>query len=338
MFSDNESVYIIAEAGVNHNGRIEIAKKMIDAAAECNVDAIKFQSFIPEKLATRDAPVAEYQQEIDGMKGSQLELLRSLFLSHDNFKKIIDYCSGKGITFISSAFDCESAAFLDELGLKIFKIPSGEITNLPLLRMTGSFGHEILLSTGMATLKEVKDALSVLIKAGTPKEKITVLHCTTAYPSPFPDLNLNAISIMKKKLGVHVGYSDHSIGIEVPVAAVALGAKVIEKHFTLNRNMQGPDHKASIEPDELQEMVKYIRNIERALGDGIKKPTSSELRNIRVVRKSIVARKNINKGDKFSECNLAIKRPGTGLSPMEWDHVLGKKAKKNFSQDDFIEL
>lgn len=338
MIYKRSKTFIIAEAGVNHNGSVKIAKKMIDAASEAGVDATKFQTFRAEKVISKFAQKAEYQKEAGDEKESQLEMAKKLELDINAHKELISYCKKKGLLFLSSAFDLESIDLLNRLGIKIFKIPSGEITNLPYLRKIGSLKKKVILSTGMSNLLEIKKALDTLIKAGLKRENITVLHCNTAYPTPIKDVNLTAMLTIKEAFKVNVGYSDHTSGIEVPIAAVALGATVIEKHFTINRDMKGPDHKASLEPGELKTMVEVIRNIERALGNGIKKPTPSELKNKPMARKSIVAAKDIKKGQVFTEDNIAVKRPGTGLSPMEWDKVVGQIAKRDFGKDVIIEL
>ncbi len=328
--------FIIAEAGVNHNGSIEIAKKLIDVAAECGVDAVKFQTFKAERVVSRYAPKAEYQKKTTTADESPLEMIKKLELDEAAHQTLIDYCKNKNILFLSTPFDLESIELLNELGLDIFKIPSGEITNLPYLRKIGTLKKEIILSTGMADLGEIEDALDVLTGAGTKLKDITVLHCNTEYPTPMKDVNLLAMITMKNTFGVKVGYSDHTLGIEIPVAAVVLGAEVIEKHFTLDRSMEGPDHKASLEPNEFTAMVKAIRNIEKALGDGIKRPSPSERKNIDLVRKSIVAARDIKQEEVFTEENLTVKRPGTGISPMRWDGVIGRRASKDYKQDDLI--
>ncbi len=331
-------VFIIAEAGVNHNGELEIAKKLVDAASEAGVDAVKFQTFKAESIISKFAKKAEYQKRTTSKKESQLEMVKRLELDVEAHKRLVEYCNKKGIIFLSSPFDMESIDLLNDLGLEIFKIPSGEITNLPYLRKIGALRKRIILSTGMADLKEIGAALKILKKSGTPIEDITVLHCNTEYPTLMEDVNLSAILTIKNAFNVKVGYSDHTLGIEIPIAAAALGSSVIEKHFTLDRNMQGPDHRASLEPDELKGMVRAIRSIEKALGNGIKRPSKSEIKNIPVVRKSIVASGKIKRGELFTEENIAVKRPGTGLSPMEWDKVMGKKAKREFQRDELIEL
>jgi N,N'-diacetyllegionaminate synthase len=330
--------FIIAEAGVNHDGSLEIAKKMVDVAVDAGADAVKFQTFSSEKLVSKEAPKAEYQKKKTGENESQLNMLKKLELDVDSHKKLINYCSFKKITFLSSPFDLKSIDLLDKLGLKIFKIPSGEITNLPYLKKLGSLKKRVILSTGMADLREIENALNILTESGTPKDNITVLHCNTEYPTPIEDVNLLAMLTIKEAFKVNVGYSDHTLGIEIPIAAVALGASVIEKHFTLNKGMDGPDHKSSLEPDELKLMIKATRNIEKALGNRGKSPSPSEMKNISNIRKSIVASKDIKKGKVFADENITTKRPGIGISPMEWDNVIGKKAKRDFKEDELLEI
>jgi len=329
---------IIAEAGVNHNGSLEIAKKLVDAAVDAGSDSVKFQTFKAERMISKFAQKAEYQYRITDKNETQLEMVKRLELDINAHKELIGYCKEKGIMFLSTPFDIESIELLNELGVKTFKIPSGEITNLPYLRKIGSLKRDTILSTGMANMSEIERALDILVESGTSKDNITVLHCNTEYPTPFEDVNLLAMNTIKETFKVNVGYSDHTIGIEVPIAAVVLGASVIEKHFTLNKGMEGPDHKASLEPDELKCMVTAIRNIEKVLGDGIKRPSPSELKNKTVARKSIVATIDIKEGSMFKENNITAKRPGTGISPMKWDDVIGKKAKRNFVQDELIEI
>jgi len=330
--------FIIAEAGVNHNGSVETARQMIDVAAAAGVDAVKFQTFRAENVASIFASKAQYQKKTTDEDESQLQMLRKLELDMDSHSQLIGYCRDKGVAFLSSAFDLESIDVLNNLGLEIFKIPSGEIINLPYLRKIGSLKKKVILSTGMANLDEIRAALDILAGAGTKKEDITVLHCNTQYPTPIEDTNLRAMVTIKEALGVKVGYSDHTLGSEAVIGAVALGATVIEKHFTLDRNMEGPDHKASVQPDELKAMVKAIRNVEMALGDGIKRPSESEIENKLVVRKSIVAAREVEAGEVLTEDNLAVKRPGTGISPAEWDVVLGERAKRKFMTDELVEL
>ena len=329
---------IIAEAGVNHNGDLELAKKLIDAAAEAGADLVKFQTFTADRLVTSTAKKAAYQTQTTDSKESQYEMLRSLELTEDIHHKLIAHCTARNIGFFSTGFDIKSVDLLLSLGQDHFKIPSGEITNLPYLRHIGQLGRPVILSTGMATMDEIGSAIRILENSGTPKTTITVLHCTTEYPTPMPEVNLRAMISIRDKFEVRVGYSDHTLGIEVAIAAVAMGATVIEKHFTLDRNLPGPDHKASLEPSELKSMVTAIRNIEVALGDGIKRPTPSEAKNIPIVRKSIVASKSIQLGEVFTTKNLTTKRPGTGISPMRFDEVLGKKARRNLAEDDLIEI
>jgi len=332
------SVFIIAEAGVNHNGSTELAKKLIDAASESGADAVKFQTFKAEKLVSRDAKKAAYQQKnMQEESDSQYAMLKKLELDVATHKELIAYAKSKNILFLSTPFDLESIKLLDDLELPIFKIPSGEITNLPYLRAIAKLNKKVILSTGMSTMQEVREAFEVLINNGTQKENITILHANTMYPTPMDDVNLRAMLSIQKELGVTVGYSDHTLGIEVPIAAVTIGASVIEKHFTLSRNMEGPDHKASLEPHELTAMVKAIRNIEKALGSAEKKPSPSEMPNITVARKSIVAARKIAKGEVLSEKNLTVKRPAGGISPMRWDEILGRVATKEYDVDAMIE-
>ena len=334
-----KKVVIIAEAGVNHNGDISLAKQLIDVAAEAKVDYVKFQTFKTNKVVTKSAKRAEYQINNTKNEDSQFEMLQKLELSEDNHYELIEYCRKKKIKFLSTAFDLDSIDFLNKIGISLAKIPSGEITNLPYLKKIANLFPEVILSTGMADLIEVKEAVNVLINEGVDKNKLKVLHCNTEYPTALNDVNLKAMLHIKNKIGVSVGYSDHTLGLEVPIAAVALGAEVIEKHFTLDRNMKGPDHRASLEPGELELMVKSIRNIEQALsGSGIKEPSRSELKNKRIVRKSIVAIQPISKGDVFNELNIGVKRPGTGISPMRWDNIIGQVSINDYNIDDIILL
>jgi N,N'-diacetyllegionaminate synthase len=329
---------IIAEAGVNHNGSIEIAKHLIEAAASAGVDYVKFQTFKTENLITKTAKKAEYQQKnMTDLDSSQYQMLKKLELSQERHYELINYCEQCGVMFLSTAFDLESVEFLSALNLGLWKIPSGDITNYPYLKRIARENKPIFLSTGMSTMEEITTALDVLVKYGTDKQNITVLHCNTQYPTSIQDVNLLAMQTIAKKIGVKVGYSDHTLGIEIPIAAVALGATVIEKHFTLDRNLDGPDHNASLEPDELKSMVDTIRNVEIALGSGEKIPSSSETKNIIVVRKSIVAKCIIKKRDVFTEENITVKRPGNGISPMQWEDVLGKTATRDFDEDELIE-
>ncbi|MCZ8144139.1 N-acetylneuraminate synthase [Flavobacterium sp.] len=334
------AVVIIAEAGVNHNGQLDLAFQLIDAAANAGVDFVKFQTFKTELAISKKAVKAAYQIEnTANATETQFEMVKKLELSAEDHEAIIAYCQQKGVAFFSTAFDLESMDYLASLGLKMVKIPSGEVTNLPLLQKAASLFEEVILSTGMCTMPEIQEAVAVFEKAGIPREKITILHCNTEYPTPMEDVNLKAMLSIQNTMGTAVGYSDHTLGIEVPIAAVALGATVIEKHFTLNKNMEGPDHRASLEPDELVAMTKAIRNIEKAMaGDGIKQPSPSEIKNIAIARKSIVARTFIPKGAVFTEENLITKRPGIGLSPMRWHEVIGQTAQRDYQEDELIEL
>lgn len=331
---------IIAEAGVNHNGSIENAFKLIDVAVDAGVDYVKFQTFKADKLVSGIAKKADYQ--IDNTKNadeSQLEMLQKLELSEDDHEKLIKYCKQKNIQFFSTAFDLVSLQYLSEIGLDMVKIPSGEITNLPYLRLAAKLFGKVILSTGMATLEDIRSALNVFLDAGTAKDNITILHCNTEYPTPMLDVNLKAMLTIGEEFGTAIGYSDHTLGIEVPIAAVALGATMIEKHYTLDRNLPGPDHIASLEPNELKAMVSAIRNIELAMSaNGLKEPSKSELKNIAIARKSIVAKKDIKKGEVFTEENLTVKRPGEGISPMKWDQIIGTEATFDFLADDLIKL
>lgn len=331
-----EKVYIIAEAGDNHNGDFNTALKLVDVAKRAGADCVKFQTFVTEEIISKYAEMAEYQKKNTGKEESQFEMVKRLELSFDEFRKIKEYCDRVGIQFLSTPFDLKSVDFLNELGVPFFKIPSGEITNYPYLIKIAHTGKPVVMSTGMCEPDEILAAINVLEKNGS--GEITLLHCNTEYPTPLKDVNLYAMRTMKKMFGKKVGYSDHTKGIEVPVAAVALGACVIEKHFTLDKNMPGPDHKASLEPDELGRMVKNIRNIEIALGDGVKRVSESERKNIAIARKSIVARRNIQEGEILTEENLAVKRPGTGINPMQWMKVLGTRAVRDFKEDELIEI
>lgn len=332
------NVLCIAEAGVNHNGDLELAKRLVDVAVDAGADAVKFQTFKADKVVSRGAQKAEYQKQTTSVDESQYEMIKKLELDENAHRELIRHCNEKQIMFLSTPFDHDSIELLNNFGMSIFKIPSGEITNLPYLRHIGSLGKAVILSTGMSDLGEIEDALDTLIGAGVPKEKITVLHATTEYPCPMDEVNLRAIQTIRAAFGVKVGYSDHTQGIEVAIAAVALGASVIEKHFTLDRNLPGPDHKASLEPEELKAMVAAIRNIEIALGDGIKRLTPSEVRNKPIARKSLVACQPIRSGEVFSAQNITAKRPGTGISPMRWDEIIGRTAPRDFSADELIEL
>ncbi len=331
---------IIAEAGVNHNGSIELAKKLVEKAKEAGVDYIKFQTFKASKLVTKAAKQAEYQQKNIGKEGaSQYQMLKKLELTPEEHEILIDYCRQLGIKFFSTAFDFDSIEYLHSLNLGLWKIPSGEVTNYPFLKRIAAYNEPTILSTGMCDMEDVRVAVDALYKNGLSKENLILLHCNTEYPTPFEDVNLKAMDALRNEFGVEVGYSDHTKGIEVPIAAVALGATVIEKHFTLDRNMEGPDHKASLEPDELKAMVSSIRNIEKAVGgDGTKHISESEKKNIAIARKSIVAACDIKAGEVFTEQNLTVKRPGSGISPMRWEEVVGTKAKRDFSEDELIEI
>lgn len=338
MLRMSRRTLIIAEAGVNHNGDLELAKQLVDVAANAGADLVKFQTFNADRLATATALKADYQSCAVGHELSQVAMLKKLELSPKMHEELISHCDDKGIAFLSTAFDLQSLEYLASLGAAQFKIPSGEITNLPYLRYVGSFGKPVFLSTGMATLGEIEAALAVLETAGTPRSKIMVMHCNTEYPTPVRDANLLAMVSIREAFQVAVGYSDHTLGIEVSIAAVALGAVVLEKHLTIDRNLRGPDHGSSLEPLEFAAMVRAVRNIELAMGDGIKRPSASELKNIPFVRKSLVVTKPIKVGDRFTAENLTAKRPGTGVSPMRWDEVIGRVATRDYAVDDSIEL
>ncbi|WP_053956732.1 N-acetylneuraminate synthase [Inediibacterium massiliense] len=333
---NKQKVFIIAEAGVNHNGDIHLAYKMIDRAVEAGADAIKFQTYKAEKVISKYVQKADYQKKTTNDQESQLDMVKKIELSFDDFKGIKDYCDKKNIIFLSTPFDIESMKFLESLGIKAFKIASGELTNRPFLEAVGKIRKKVILSTGMCTLGEIEAALNILTENGT--KDITILHCNTQYPTPMQDVNLRAMRTIREAFKREVGYSDHTLGIEIPIAAVAMGAKVIEKHFTLDKNMYGPDHKASLEPNEFKEMVKTIRNIEMALGDGIKHPSESERKNICLVRKSIVANCKIKKGEIFSQNNITTKRPGNGISPMRWYEVVNKIADRDYEEDELIQI
>lgn len=328
---------VIAEAGVNHNGDLALARRLVQAAAQAGADLVKFQTFAADRLAAADAPKAAYQQERTDSTENQQQMLRRLELSRGDHEALIAECAAQRIGFFSTAFDTESLDMLLALGMDRIKVPSGEITNLPLLRHAARSGKPVILSTGMATLGEIDEAIGALEQAGTPRSRITVLHCNTEYPTPYADVNLCAMPSLRQAFGVAVGYSDHTLGIEVPIAAVALGATVIEKHFTLDRRLPGPDHAASLEPAELAAMVRAIRHIEQALGDGIKRPSPSETRNRAVARRSIVAARPIRAGELFDVSNITAKRPGTGLSPMRWDELIGRRAARDYRVDEAIE-
>jgi len=328
---------IIAEAGVNHNGNLEMAKKLIEVAALSGADFVKFQTFDAKRLVTKTAGRAPYQKNNNSEFQTQFEMIKKLELTKPMHVELIEEARSYGIGFLSTSFDIESTKFLSSLGQDLFKIPSGEITNLPYLRHVGGLSKSIFLSTGMSTLEEVRKAVEVLIESGTAKSNITVLHCTSSYPAPVSDVNLKAMLTLKNNLGVKIGYSDHTLGTEIALAAVVLGATVLEKHFTLDKNLPGPDHKASLEPNELKLMVSQIRNVEEAFGDGIKRPMPSEIENLVAARKSIVAKRPISEGEYFSEENLTTKRPGMGINPMEWDRIIGGKARRIFDTDEMID-
>jgi N,N'-diacetyllegionaminate synthase len=335
-----KKVTIIAEAGVNHNGDIELAKKLVDVAVAARADFVKFQTFKSENVVSKTAKKALYQtKNTKDTFQNQFQMLKKLELSHEHHLELISYCKQKNISFFSTAFDLESLVYLKKSGLKMVKIPSGEITNLPYLRKAAELFSEVIISTGMSTMDDIKKALTVFIDSGISKNKISILHCNTEYPTPMKDVNLYAMKSIQKELNVSIGYSDHTLGIEVPIAAVALGAEIIEKHFTLDRSLPGPDHLASLEPNELKIMVKAIRNIQEAIsGNGKKEPSESETKNLEIVRKSIIAKTKINKGEVFSEKNITTKRPGTGISPMLWDDVIGQTAQTFFNEEDLIEI
>lgn len=331
-----KEVFIIAEAGVNHNGSKELAFKLIDKAKEAGVDAIKFQTFKAEKVVSKYADKAAYQKASTGNGETQLEMVKKLELSFSDFIELKNHSNEVGILFLSTPFDDDSIDFLSNLGMEIFKIPSGEITNLPYLMKVAKLGKPVIISTGMSSLAEIEYALNVLRDNGC--NDIKVLHCNTEYPTPMEDVNLSAMKTIETAFKVEVGYSDHTDGIEIPIAAVAMGATIIEKHFTLDKNMEGPDHKASLEPSDLKAMVNAIRNVEIALGNGIKSPSKSEMKNKKVARKSIVAAREIKEGEIFTEDNLTIKRPGNGISPIRWYEILGKVSNKNYVEDELIEI
>lgn len=327
---------IIAEAGVNHNGSLDTAKKLAKTAKESGADIVKFQTAKLESLVTNTAPMAEYQKRNIAQTETQKDMLRKLLLSYDDFVSLSDYCREIGIKFLSTPFDLDSIDFLAGIGCDVWKIPSGEITNLPYLVKIANLHQPVILSTGMSTMEEVEKAVELL--KNNDSGEITLLHCTTAYPTPYEDVNLKAMMTLQNRFKTLVGYSDHTLGIEVPIAAVGMGASIIEKHFTLDRNMEGPDHKASLEPEELKAMVSAVRNIETALGNGVKEPVFSELPNMEVARKSIVAKCKIRKGEIYTENNITAKRPGTGISPMKWHDVIGKAANRDYNEDELIEI
>jgi N,N'-diacetyllegionaminate synthase len=329
-------VFIIAEAGVNHNGSLDLAKKLVDVAVEAKADAVKFQTFKAVLGVSKFAPKAQYQKETTDVKESQLDMVRKLELTEEMHEELIKYCAEKNIMFLSTPFDLYAVDLLDSYGLDTFKIPSSELTNLPYLRKISKMNKKIILSTGMANLGEIEDAISILVEGGTNKDNITLLHVNSEYPTPMEDVNLKAMLTIGNAFGMKYGYSDHTLGIEVPIAAVALGACVIEKHFTLDCGMHGPDHRASLNPQGLKDMVSGIRNIELALGDGIKRASESEAKNKAIARKSIVAKTNIKAGEIFTEENITVKRPGTGISAMKWDEVIGTKALRDYVEDELI--
>jgi len=333
-----EKVFIIAEAGVNHNGSFKLAKELVVKAKEAGADAVKFQTFRAEKLVSCDAEKAAYQKENTGSEESQFEMLKKLELTYAEFEKLSQFCAEQEIMFLSSPFDSESAEYLSKLGMRTFKIPSGEITNYPYLLKIADLADNIIMSTGMAYEEEIEEALKILTTFGAIKKNITVLHCNTDYPTKFKDVNLLAMNEIGRKFDVRIGYSDHTMGIEVPIAAVALGARVIEKHFTLDGNMEGPDHKASLEPHELKAMVKAVRNIEKALGTGEIAPSDREKENRNIARKVIAASKDIKQGDYLTEDNITVKRCGVGISPMKWINIIGTKAVRDFKADEAIEI
>ena len=333
----NKRPVVIAEAGVNHNGDLSLAKRLVDKAAEAEADYVKFQTFKTENLVTVNSSTAAYQKENCG-ESSQFEMLKKLELSYDDFRKLNKYCNQKGIGFLSTPFDIESIDFLETLDMDFFKIPSGEITNYPYLKRIAATRKPLVISTGMAEMQEIKQALKVFIDTGYRKNEIILLHCTTEYPAPLKEVNLLAMNAMNKQFGIQTGYSDHTRGMEVSLAAAALGARVIEKHFTLDREMEGPDHKASLTPDELKEMIRQIKNVTLSLGDGEKSPSLSEIGNKFIARKSIVAAVDIKKGELFTEKNLAVKRPGNGISPFKWDNLIGQKSQRDYRKDELIDF
>lgn len=328
------SIQIIAEAGVNHNGSMDLAKQMVKAAKEAGADYIKFQTFVPEKLVSKYAPKADYQKKSTGTEDNQLQMLKKLALTQQDFIHLKQYCLELGIGFLSTPFDLDSIDFLGKLDMDFWKLPSGEVTNYPYLKKIGETKKKVVMSTGMCNLKEIGEAVSVLEENGT--KDITLLHCNTEYPTPFSDVNLLAMHHIHRELHKPVGYSDHTVGIEVAIAAAALGAVVIEKHFTLDKTMEGPDHAASLNPDELKQMIHAIRNIEKSMGDGVKRRTSSEEKNLAAARKSLVAKTSIRKGEIFTVDNLTVKRPGSGKSPMKWEEILGTRAEKDYEMDELI--
>ncbi|MES2808650.1 MAG: N-acetylneuraminate synthase [Bacteroidota bacterium] len=334
-----KNTVIIAEAGVNHNGSMDLAKQLIDVAAEAGADYVKFQTFKSELVISKNAKKADYQiANTEDEVESQLEMVKKYELDKPKHIELINYSRERGIKFLSSPFDLPSIDLLLELGIEIFKIPSGEITNLPYLRKVAPLAKEIILSTGMCNLADIETAIDILLKNGASLNNITVLHCNTEYPTPFKDVNLKAMNTIGNAFKVKIGYSDHTLGIEIPVAAVALGACIIEKHFTLDKNLKGPDHIASLDPAELKEMIKAIRNIDLALGNGIKQPSESEQKNINIARKSIVAATDLKEGDVLRADNIYVKRPGSGISPLAWDSIIGKTVLRSFSADELLDM
>ncbi|MBX7045906.1 MAG: N-acetylneuraminate synthase [Ignavibacteria bacterium] len=333
-----KKTFVIAEAGVNHNGQLDLAYKLVDEAVKAGADAVKFQTAVPELVMTEYATKAEYQITNTGEAGSQIEMAKKIHLPLDAYKGLKEYCEKNNIIFLSTPFDMKSLELLLSFNMPYMKVPSGEITNYPYLKRIGEQNMNVIISTGMSTLDDVRECLDLIISSGTDKNKITLLHCTTEYPAPLQDVNLKAMLTLKDTFGVNVGYSDHTKGIEISIAAAAMGATVIEKHFTLDKNMEGPDHVASLEPNELAEMVRCIRNVDLAMGDGVKQIVSSEEKNIVIARKSILAAHDINEGEIFTDKNLIVKRPGNGINPMRWNEVVGRKAKRKFSKDELIEL
>lgn len=332
-----KKVLIIAEAGVNHNGSLENAKKLIEKAKAAGADAVKFQTFVPELVISKHATKAAYQEKNTGNAESQLDMVRKLRLDLDEHKQLIAHCIKEEIAFLSTPFDLESIDVLHGLGLKMMKIPSGEVTNVPYLKKLGKLNKQIILSTGMCYLGEIEKAINILVAAGTPREKISLLHCNTEYPTPMEDVNLKAMETLRQAFKLETGYSDHTLGIEVPTAAVAMGATIIEKHFTLDKTMDGPDHKASLEPEELKAMVSAIRNIEKAMGDGIKRPSASETKNISVARKSIHIAQNFPKGHVINDHDLVMKRPGNGITAFELENIIGRKFNREVFEDDMLQ-
>ncbi len=337
MINSNKKTFIIAEAGVNHNGNLSLAKQLVDIAKDAEADAVKFQTFKAKTLASTSAKKATYQKETTNSSESQFEMLKNLELSQDMHLELIQHCKNKDILFLSSPFDCDSVDYLEHINMPIFKIPSGEITHVPYLRKIGALNKPTILSTGMCTLEDINVGVTTLLNAGLNKAKLSLLHCTTEYPCPFKDVNLNAMKTIRDKFDLPVGYSDHTPGITITIAAVALGATIIEKHFTLDKTLPGPDHKASLDPQELNDLVKGIRQIEKAMGNGEKKPSPSEIKNIAVARKSIVAKRKIIKGETFSNENLMCKRPGNGINPQKWDTIIGNQATKDYDEGALIQ-